>query len=531
VLLTVAGGHAAGRFVVGGRTFALRPLAGGAHLLYEVDEAALPEHPDDAVPVAAPRGVVAPSALPEAGGLTFDVLVVYSTTVAAQLGAGAEAYMQGAADLFAEVLANAGPHTARLVYQGPVNYTESGFYSTDLSRLRGRTDGYMDEVHALREQHGADFVALITDDDSVCGVAYLMDPIDPGFEDSAFSISTVDCAIDNVTFPHEIGHNMGARHDRYVDGSNTPSPYSHGLAGPSAVPAERFRTALAYNDACADQGYTCPRIPYYSDPDDRYAGRPIGDAALADNARHVDDAAPTVAAFRPTAVQPLALSVTPSDPPVVVPRGGTVAFTATLTVPSGSPTSFDYWAEATLPGGAVRRVLGPGTVEVTPGTLTRAFAAPVPNSAPLGGYTYTLKVGTYPGPVLASDGFDLTVTAAEPLAEAGDAGWVLEGGPIDFTPTAEELAASAAVAPPTLTAYPNPAPDRATVRFTLGSAATVRLAVYDVLGREVAVLADGEVEPGTHEAGFDGSALASGLYLVRLEADTVVQTQRLTLLR
>jgi hypothetical protein len=51
--------------------------------------------------------------------------------------------------------------------------------------------------------------------------------------------------------------------------------------------------------------------------------------------------------------------------------------------------------------------------------------------------------------------------------------------------------------------------------FEVGEPAHVRLAVYDVLGREVAVLADGTFEPGRYEAAFDGRSLASGVYVVR----------------
>jgi hypothetical protein len=49
-------------------------------------------------------------------------------------------------------------------------------------------------------------------------------------------------------------------------------------------------------------------------------------------------------------------------------------------------------------------------------------------------------------------------------------------------------------------------------------AADVRLAVYDRLGREVAVILDGRMDAGNHEARFDATGLASGVYLYRLQA-------------
>ncbi len=79
--------------------------------------------------------------------------------------------------------------------------------------------------------------------------------------------------------------------------------------------------------------------------------------------------------------------------------------------------------------------------------------------------------------------------------------------------------------------YPNPATGAATVPFTLGEAAHVRLAVYDVLGREVAVLVDGRLPAGDHAAAFDARALPSGAYFTRLDVAGVTQTRPLTLLR
>jgi hypothetical protein len=58
----------------------------------------------------------------------------------------------------------------------------------------------------------------------------------------------------------------------------------------------------------------------------------------------------------------------------------------------------------------------------------------------------------------------------------------------------------------------------------------VRLAVYDLLGREVAVLVNGMVEPGSHEVAFDGSGLSSGLYFCRLQAGGFMQTRKMVLL-
>jgi len=80
-------------------------------------------------------------------------------------------------------------------------------------------------------------------------------------------------------------------------------------------------------------------------------------------------------------------------------------------------------------------------------------------------------------------------------------------------------------------AHPNPFASAATIAFHVPSAAPVRLLVYDVMGREVARLVDGELPAGPHEARLDASGLASGTYFVRLESGGVSQTQRVTLVR
>ena len=55
--------------------------------------------------------------------------------------------------------------------------------------------------------------------------------------------------------------------------------------------------------------------------------------------------------------------------------------------------------------------------------------------------------------------------------------------------------------------------------------------MFDLLGREVAVLKDGFVEAGTYHLMFDGSGLASGIYFARLDAGKFSQTKKLMLLK
>jgi hypothetical protein len=82
-----------------------------------------------------------------------------------------------------------------------------------------------------------------------------------------------------------------------------------------------------------------------------------------------------------------------------------------------------------------------------------------------------------------------------------------------------------------LTAYPNPAAGRATLQYALAEAGAVRLAVYDVLGREVAVPVDRAQEAGAHAVVCGVSALEPGVDVLRLETGRLVETHRLVVAR
>jgi hypothetical protein len=79
--------------------------------------------------------------------------------------------------------------------------------------------------------------------------------------------------------------------------------------------------------------------------------------------------------------------------------------------------------------------------------------------------------------------------------------------------------------------YPNPFNPSTAIRFSLRTSHIARLSVFDVLGREIAVLVDGTLPAGTHQVMFNGEGLASGVYLVRLTSGNEVRTIRMMLLK
>lgn len=78
--------------------------------------------------------------------------------------------------------------------------------------------------------------------------------------------------------------------------------------------------------------------------------------------------------------------------------------------------------------------------------------------------------------------------------------------------------------------YPNPFVGRTTFEYALPESGPVYLAVYDLMGRQVAVLVDGVQTADTYRVTFDATGLASGVYVSQLRVGDTVLSQRLTVL-
>jgi hypothetical protein len=177
-------------------------------------------------------------------------------------------------------------------------------------------------------------------------------------------------------------------------------------------------------------------------------------------------------------------------------------------------------------------IYGPASLGPNPGA-SFTITQPIPMSAPLGTYTLFIELMDFTaGPPGVSCALQtVTIVVVPPRVAALDD---TATGPEARPATGGLFAASsgATVRPMVgVSASPNPFPGRTTLTFTLAEASPVRLAVYDVLGREVALLVDGTVEAGAHAAVFEVSGLAAGTYVYRLVAGSDVQPGRMTLTR
>lgn len=287
-------------------TYSILPQENGAHILVEVDQSAFPADDHDDTQIPPPSFGAADARQPESpqvdNGTQIDVLMVYTDDVRAFLGGTAQAiaFAQQAITLTNTVYQNSAiTPRLRLVHTMELNYTELGNSSNDLSFIRSNQG-----VGIARDLYKADAVGfLVETSTSVCGVGYLMTSTShsDAFAPNAFSVSVRSCAVSNITFSHELGHNQGCNHNPENAGT-TPAqavfPYSFGhYVNGGASP---FRTVMSTttNGICG----TCPRIPYFSNPNVNYNGQPTGIVDQRDNARSIDNTALVFSRFRNSAL-------------------------------------------------------------------------------------------------------------------------------------------------------------------------------------------------------------------------------------
>ena len=171
-----------------------------------------------------------------------------------------------------------------LVRKEEVDYFEEGGLADDYGRFGDPSDGHMDDVFALQDAYAADLMHLVTlrdaeDSNDPCGLATSI--VSPGNVQETASATSVNCGA--MTFAHEVGHNMGLRHDRYTTHGegNVPYPYSAGYVNQRAFDdgapeSSRWRTVMAYSDQCTNAGFPCTPLFRFSNPDQTYAGDPLG---------------------------------------------------------------------------------------------------------------------------------------------------------------------------------------------------------------------------------------------------------------
>lgn len=261
---------------------------GGKHMLVEIDQSLFPEcgggvageKTDERVAEQASNIVGVDS------GDRIDVIVVYTTATKNFFGGDsqAQAFVQQAIDSANTAYLNSRiRQRLRLVHTQEFVYTETSNASTDLSNLRSNAS-----IQALRETHKADLVAEISEVTGVCGIGYLM-TAQGGVPNNAFTVTVRSCAVGNLSFAHELGHNMGSHHNPENGGTAIfPYGYGHYING-------NYRTVMSYSDPCPSG---CTRRPYFSNPAIIFNGLPTGLENTRDNARLINATADWVSNYR-----------------------------------------------------------------------------------------------------------------------------------------------------------------------------------------------------------------------------------------
>jgi len=220
-----------------------------------------------------------------------------------------------------------------------------------------------------------------------------------------------------------------------------------------------------------------------------------------------------------------------------VPVGGGQIFYGIFCENTGPvPINWDGWIDMVYEGGPTSFTIvnRQDILNFLPGwTVNRPDVQyPVPGSWPGGNYDCVIHSGVYPDTVWHTDSFAWVKSGAVDLGFDFEANLPIEGVSDPFDQIA--LTQVDYTVPETYEvhgAYPNPFNPSTTISFALPQDAKVLLSVYDVNGRLVETLVNGNRSAGVHDVTFDASSLSSGVYLYRLEAGDFNATGKMILMK
>ena len=291
--------------------YKVHPLGGGLTAVYRYDSSLLEGSPAGGQtglgfrsPAAAhsPMDPDLPVASDDAEAV-IDVLVAYTRRARAEAG-NVDALIRLAIDQMNRVYANSRVDArVRLVHRYQTEYVRRGHLPEVFTNLQAPADGQLDEVHAVRNRHGADLVVLLIGQDSQgwCWYAYSSQ-----HEAWGFSVVAQNC-IGSYSFTQALARNQAAGRNP-ESGQNHRFPHGHALCNDLG----NWRTVMSRNP-----DRRCPAIqPYFSNPEVSFMGTPTGDPEVRNNARVLRETAHIVASHRQAPVTPHAIPlVTSADNP------------------------------------------------------------------------------------------------------------------------------------------------------------------------------------------------------------------------
>ena len=180
-------------------------------------------------------------------------------------------------------------------------YTDSGSNNTELTRVTNTSDGYIDNVHTVRDEYGADFVCMMTTQGGGLGWR-------PNFSSSSsgspnYAFNTVGwSSFASYTPAHELGHNMNLSHSKFQS-SNAGDPEL-----PTGTDAAGWYWHINGDQSqtgyCSIMSYTsyphanCTRVGLFSNPNITNNGQPAGDVEHGNCARVLSAYKSIFAAYR-----------------------------------------------------------------------------------------------------------------------------------------------------------------------------------------------------------------------------------------
>ena len=429
VTLVYGSGVLAGSIILPDESYTIRPAprdpgdptpdADPVHVLVEVNHAGFAPEAPPIVPEISPQALAAAGEITPADSAEFiDVLIVYTALAEAWAGTrgGIVNWINVQISETNSAYAASGVHQrVRLVHTERVAYAEVGNFGTNLNRLRSGTLG-LETVAPLRDAYTADLVSMFvrpTEPATACGIAALMTSVSTAFAPNGYSV--VDAPCGSGVLAHEFGHNMGLRHDWYMDAGVTPFTYAHGYVNLEG----RFRTIMAYPDACTSRGIACPRQLAFSNPEMTLLGQPLGIAGGtstscptsnasnmscdADERRALNNSALAVANFREfSTLRPPLITAHPQNQSV--PPGQ--ALTLQVAAEGLGPFTYQWFRGAS-----------PGPTQPIPGaTGPSVTLVPGSDGVWLERWSYWVRVSNGIGPAYSNTA---VITMVRPGAEAG----------------------------------------------------------------------------------------------------------------
>ncbi len=411
----------------------------------------------------------------------------------------------------------------RLAHSQQVSFDPGdGLPDDDIDRLRNDS-----QIQSLRNQYDADVVILLTGDvygiQTPNGEINITGAVEEILAEAPDAYGVVEAPFADApdyTFAHEVGHVQGGQHhpddidfndpDYNPEGDYLPNSFGHRFRDRDCswiffCHYDYYATVMAYPFDRFNQDRDYANIEHFSNPNERFDSQRTGTSAR-NNASALRTTASTVASFRQGTPDLVASIDMTGDPRTAErtftadPCGGTGGYSYEWRISYNDPDNY-------------------GSIISTQPSFTRTF--------PDG--THFVKLTVY-------DGAGQVATAVQFVYIADEGGCLLPPCELsaDGSASANAETASAATLPETFALhapYPNPFQASSEIAFDLPERAEVRLAVYDVLGREMALLVNETRPAGVHHARFNAAGLTSGVYVVRFTAGAYVKTQRLVLVR